>query len=185
MSEKNTKIGEPISKEELIKSPEFWTEYIRTELYEVVESYMSENKLNRTQLAHKLGVHKSYISQILNGESDHRISKLVDLSTRLGKAPYIYFKDMQQVLNDMEVNRSPYLDFKTLERKAIKCDLLNKAFSLSTKTNSNIPVQRASCENAMAKVTLYQEVMKDSIVRSKRKSFTTLFYSGKPSYCNG
>ncbi|MBP7209956.1 MAG: helix-turn-helix transcriptional regulator [Paludibacteraceae bacterium] len=57
---------------------------------------MKENNMNRTELAKKLNVSKGYINQILNGDSDHRISKLVELSLAIGFVPKIVFEDIEK-----------------------------------------------------------------------------------------
>lgn len=82
--------------EELLKTPEFWTSKIQIELYQKVEQYIEENNITRTELAKRLGVSKGYISQILNGDYDHRISKFVELSLFVGYKPQIYWESIEQ-----------------------------------------------------------------------------------------
>lgn len=53
---------------------------------------MEDNRINRTELAKRLGVSKGYISQVLNGDFDHRISKLVELALFIGYYPHITFE---------------------------------------------------------------------------------------------
>lgn len=89
-----------MNREELLKSPEFWTLEIQLELYRIITEYMETNKLNRSQLAEKLGFTKGYITQILNGEFDHRISKMVKLSLSVDRIPRIEFDKIEQVLFD-------------------------------------------------------------------------------------
>ena len=57
---------------------------------------MKDKKLNRSQLAKKLGVTKGYITQVLNGDFDHRISKLVDLSLAINKYMRYYNHERKQ-----------------------------------------------------------------------------------------
>ena len=104
-----------LTRQDLIVSPEFWIENIRTELYNIIQDYMDENGLTRKQLAEQLGVSKGYISQVLNGESDHRISKLVSLALMVGKAPYLYLKDVNKVLEEDAEGKNVYLDFEGME----------------------------------------------------------------------
>jgi transcriptional regulator with XRE-family HTH domain len=85
-----------MTREELISSREYWVVDIQTKLYEALEAYRSRHGLNRTQLAAELGFSKGYISQILNGDFDHRISKLVELSLKMGMVPDVQFKPMEQ-----------------------------------------------------------------------------------------
>jgi transcriptional regulator with XRE-family HTH domain len=76
-----------LTKKNLYKTPEFWTEEIQNEIYRQVNDFMKENKLNQNELAKKWGVSKGYISQILNGNCNFSVSKLVELSLSLDKFP--------------------------------------------------------------------------------------------------
>ena len=80
-----------ITNKELIETPEYWITRIQLDLYTQLQNYMKENGLNRTQLAEKLGVTKSYVTQILNGDFDHRLSKMVELSLAVGLIPKMEF----------------------------------------------------------------------------------------------
>ena len=80
-----------ITEKELRSTPEYWTTRIQLDLYNHLQNYMTENGLNRTQLAQKLGVTKGYVTKILNGDFDHRLSKLVELSLAIGFIPKIDF----------------------------------------------------------------------------------------------
>ena len=61
---------------------------------------MKANNLNRTQLAENLGVTKGYVSQVLNGDFDHKIGKLVELSLAIGLVPVVAFKPLEEVLEE-------------------------------------------------------------------------------------
>ncbi|MEZ4776500.1 MAG: helix-turn-helix domain-containing protein [Bacteroidia bacterium] len=74
-------------KEELKKYPEYWLEGIQNELFRQLHAYMEKEGLNQTQLATRLGVTKGYISQILNGNFNFTIKKLVELLLSIGKVP--------------------------------------------------------------------------------------------------
>ncbi len=130
MEHSKSKTKSRLTREELLQSPEFWIENIRTELFNMVQDYMDEHHMNRKQLAEKLGVSKGYISQVLNGESDHRLSKIVALATSLGKAPYFYLKDMDEVLQNDKKSKSVYIDFEALESKANRCDTMDKVLPI-------------------------------------------------------
>ncbi len=91
-----------ISNEKLLETPEYWTTRIQMDLYTHLQDYMKENGLNRAQLAQKLGVTKGYVTQVLNGDFDHRLSKLVELSLAVGLIPQLEFvpkKDLFQEIN--------------------------------------------------------------------------------------
>lgn len=117
---------------DLLVSSEFWEENIKTQIFNVVQEYMDDNNLNRKELAKEVGFSKGYISQVLNGDSDHRLSKLVTLALAANKVPYIYLKDLDQVLEQDQLGQSVFVDFEELERKANKCDVYERV-----QTNAN------------------------------------------------
>lgn len=88
-----------ISYKELLTTPEYWTTRIQLDLYKMMETYMESNNLSRADLANKLGVTKGYISQVLNGDFDHRLSKLVELSMAIGMIPQIRYIPMDKVFS--------------------------------------------------------------------------------------
>jgi len=88
-----------MKREELIQSKEYWIAKIQIDLFNEVESYMKANNITRAQFAEKLGVSKGYVSQILNGEADHRISKLVELALSIGLVPSVSFEKIQDLLH--------------------------------------------------------------------------------------
>lgn len=53
-----------------------------------------------TELANYLGCTKDYVSQLLNGNFDHKMSKIVELALALGKAPKLEFEDLNQYIKD-------------------------------------------------------------------------------------
>jgi transcriptional regulator with XRE-family HTH domain len=103
-----------MTRKELLSSNEYWIGEIQFHLFKIINEYMEENKINRTQLAEKFGFTKGYISQILNGEFNHRISKLVELALAVGKVPIIEFKDLDQIIID-DMNEKPE-EFKNIEQ---------------------------------------------------------------------
>ena len=87
-----------MEREELLKSKEYWFAKLQTQLFGIIETYRKNKNLNRTQLANELNVTKGYVSQVLNGDFDHRLSKFVDLSLSVGKVPFIEFKDLEELI---------------------------------------------------------------------------------------
>ena len=82
-----------------MKSPEYWVTGIQIELYNCAERFMEQHKLNRKQLALHLGVSKGYVSQLLNGDYDHKLSKLVELSLAFGYVPNMKFMPIQEFMS--------------------------------------------------------------------------------------
>jgi len=91
-----------MTREELIQSKEYWMAKLQIDLFNEVEDYMQTNNLNRTQFAEKLGVSKGYISQILNGEADHRMSKLIELTLAIGLIPNVTYENATDLLKREE-----------------------------------------------------------------------------------
>ncbi|WP_353076687.1 helix-turn-helix transcriptional regulator [Flavobacterium sp.] len=89
-----------MKREELLKSKEYWITKIQLDLFELINKYMKENNLNKTQLATKLGVSKGYITQILNGNFDHKISKLIELSLAFDRVPVLEYEKINDYLFD-------------------------------------------------------------------------------------
>lgn len=86
-----------MTREELLRCPEYWTTLIQNELYRQIESYMEEHNMNKSQLAEHLGCSRGYVTQLLNGDFDHKISKLVELSLAIGMVPTIDFRELEHV----------------------------------------------------------------------------------------
>jgi transcriptional regulator with XRE-family HTH domain len=87
------------------------------DLFNEVEKYLKDNNLNRAKLALQLGVSKGYITQVLNGDFDHRISKLVELALSIGVVPSVQYKNINNViLEDKEKNcDTPYEAFLAID----------------------------------------------------------------------
>jgi len=87
-----------MDRKQLLNSKEYWLSKIQIDLFNQVFNYLEKNNMNRSELAKKLGVTKGYISQVLNGDSDHRISKMVELSLAIGVIPDIRFKNLEEYI---------------------------------------------------------------------------------------
>lgn len=84
-----------ITRKELVTSKEYHLGNTQNKLYEEVKKYLAENDLNQTQFAEMLNVGKSYVSQVLRGNFDHKLSSFFDLSIKIGKIPDIKFVDVE------------------------------------------------------------------------------------------
>lgn len=89
-----------MDRKELLKSPEYWTASIQMELYRQIEAFMKEKNFNKTQLAEYLGCSKGYISQLLSGDFDHKLSKFIRLSLAIGKIPEVIFTDADEYIQE-------------------------------------------------------------------------------------
>lgn len=106
-----------MTREELITSREYWITKIQLDLFSQLKSYMHANNLSQSQLAEQLGVTKGYISQVLNGDFDHRISKLVDLALAIGYVPVITYEKPEKFV-DSEPTFQSVRPSKTVFKKA-------------------------------------------------------------------
>lgn len=90
-----------MTREELLKSPSYWTAGLQMELYRQILAFMESHDMNKTQLAEYLGCTKGYVTQLLNGDFDHKLSKFVELSLAINKIPEISFSDVDEyILSD-------------------------------------------------------------------------------------
>lgn len=89
-----------MNRKEVLKSPEYWTAKTQIELYNQAKSFMKETGRNQTQLADYLGVSKGYISQLLNGDYEHRLSKFFELSLAFGVIPQINFIPVEKYISE-------------------------------------------------------------------------------------
>jgi transcriptional regulator with XRE-family HTH domain len=80
---------------ELAKTRGYWLTKIQNELYDRLEQYREKNNWTRTELANHLGFTKGYLSQIMNGEFDHKLSKLIDLSLAVGLVPNLHLEEIE------------------------------------------------------------------------------------------
>lgn len=87
-----------MKRQDLLASPEYWTVQIQGQLLQEIHLKLESSGKTQSELANELGVSKGYISQILNGDYDHRISKFVELSLAIGKVPVIEFRNLTDVI---------------------------------------------------------------------------------------
>lgn len=91
------------SLKEKYASPEYWTQLIQILLYNKIQDYLDSHNMTKKEFAEKLGVSKGYVSQILNGDFDHKLSKLSELALACDLVPKIEFvpiKYAQEVVKD-------------------------------------------------------------------------------------
>ena len=92
------------TREELYLTVEYWLENLQNEIFSEVHTYMDENHMNKSQLAEKLGFSRSYVTQILNGEFNFSLKKLIELSLAINKAPSLEFEDLSRFIRKKEGN---------------------------------------------------------------------------------
>lgn len=87
-----------MSRKDFLNSPDYWIAKAQIDLYNCAEEFMRSNGMNRSQLAKHLGVSKGYVSQLLNGDYDHKLSKFIELALAFGYVPEISFKAVDEVV---------------------------------------------------------------------------------------
>ena len=95
-----------MNREELLRSEGYWIAKMQTDLYRELTGFMQRNNMNASQLAEYLGCSKGYVSQLLNGNFDHKISKMVELSLAIGKVPVVSFTDVSEYMFDSDKSYS-------------------------------------------------------------------------------
>ncbi|EMR00804.1 helix-turn-helix domain-containing protein [Cesiribacter andamanensis] len=98
-----------ISREELYQTPEYWLERIQNDIFRMVHVYMEERGLNQTALARELGVSKGYISQIVNGNFNFSLTKLIELSLALGVAPKVNLQESVAAYSQHQEKKLDYM----------------------------------------------------------------------------
>jgi transcriptional regulator with XRE-family HTH domain len=93
-----------ISKDKLLKHPNYLLTKYQGEIYRQLTAYMEEHGVSQKEVAEKLGVSTSYVNQILKGNFNYTLKKLVEISLLMGKVPFIQFVSFD--------------DYWALERKA-------------------------------------------------------------------
>ena len=96
-----------LKREELVNRPQFWLETIQNEVFRQVAEYLKDNNMTQNQFAEQLGVSKGYVSQVMKGEFNYTLKKLIELSLAVDKAPVIVFKPLNEVIQNEKEN----LDF--------------------------------------------------------------------------
>lgn len=89
-----------VTREELLKQPEYWTAQTQIMLYDQAAKFMERNNMNRSQLAEYLGVSKGYVTQLLSGDYNHRMSKFFELALAIGLVPIVDFVPIENVIEN-------------------------------------------------------------------------------------
>lgn len=91
-----------MDRKDVLNSPEYWTSKTQIELYNQAQKFMETTGKDRAHLAEYLGVSKGYVSQLLNGDYDHRMSKFFELALAFGVIPQIEFIPIEQYIKEDE-----------------------------------------------------------------------------------
>lgn len=89
-----------IKREKVLRSIEYWETSIQLDLFNAVNDYLERMNMSRSDFADRLNVHKSYVSQILNGNFNFSLRKLIELSLAVNRVPEIQFHDLDEYIDD-------------------------------------------------------------------------------------
>lgn len=132
-----------MNKEALTKkynSPAYWTQLIQLSLYDMIKSYLNSEGITQKEFASRIGVSKGYVTQILNGDFDHRLSKMVQLGIACGMVPKFEFVPMEhseQTLRDTYLKPTDW-HLSGQYTDTIKLERHNPFTPVSIPTNSYI-----------------------------------------------
>jgi transcriptional regulator with XRE-family HTH domain len=98
-----------LSKKELLSTPNYLLTKYQNEIFRQLVHYMESNNLSQKDIADKLGVSGSYISQVLNGNFNFTLKKLIELGLMMGKIPNLEFVTIDEFwFNEKEAqSKSP------------------------------------------------------------------------------
>lgn len=95
---------ETINRQQILDSAQYWVARTQISLFRLAVDFMHQHNMNRKQLAEYLGVTPGYVTQLLNGDYDHRLSKFFELALAFGVVPEIKFTPVQSLSMGTQVN---------------------------------------------------------------------------------
>lgn len=96
-----------ITREDLLKSSEYWTEIIQNKIYNDLAEYIQNNDIPNKHFVESLGISKGRVSQILNGGNlNFRIDTLVKLCLAIDKVPDFHLVDVNEFISKDSINTS-------------------------------------------------------------------------------
>jgi len=81
-----------------LETQEYLLTKYQNEIFRQLQEYMKVNNLTQQDMKKKMGVSSAYISQVLNGNFNFTLKKLIELGLAIGKVPKIEFVDNAEFL---------------------------------------------------------------------------------------
>jgi predicted XRE-type DNA-binding protein len=149
-----------ITREDLLKSSEYWTEIIQNKIFSELVEYIESNNISNEQLREILGVSKGRISQILSGNNlNFRIDSLVKLCLAINKVPDFHLADINDFIKKDEegstslvFNEVKYLLKSANEMLWYSPDLKNKITNLPTDRPTWLKSDKNADDNMILKI---------------------------------
>lgn len=120
---------------QLQQTPEYWTTQIQLGLLGLIQKYLDENKMKRVEFAKKIGVTKGYISQVMHGDYDHRISKMVELAMAVGYVPQVNFVPAERAFDENGLYEILNTSSKRTEQSDMENNRVEFYVNLNTKND--------------------------------------------------
>lgn len=73
------------------RSAPYWTQLIHLKIRSAVQTFIDENNLTQGKFAERLGESEGYVSQIMDGDFNQPLSKLVELALACNLVPRLDF----------------------------------------------------------------------------------------------
>ena len=89
-----------MTREEIIKSPDYWLAKVQIDLCGIVNDYMSKNKLSVKEMAGKASVKKKHIRKVLSADFNQPLEVLAKIALACGFAPIASFKPIKEVMEN-------------------------------------------------------------------------------------
>ncbi len=86
------------TRKELLSSPEYWFEDAQNTLFRELVTHLEKEEISQSELATRLGVTKGYVSQILKGNFNYTLKKLIEISLAIGMVPRVTYTPIDKVL---------------------------------------------------------------------------------------
>jgi len=146
-----------ISKKELLSTPNYLLTKYQNEIYRQLVTYMESNKLSQRDVADKLGVSDSYISQVLNGNFNFTLKKLIELGLFMNKIPCLEFitfnefwlREKESLIKNPTISINLNMSIQVIPFKAspfISTTEKGNQYSKEVKSNlQNIPLDEFEC----------------------------------------
>ncbi len=80
-----------VENNDLLNYPNYLLSTYQLEIYRQLGLYMEEHNLKSKDIAAKLAVSNSYVSQIMRGNFNFTLKKLIELGLAIDKVPYLEF----------------------------------------------------------------------------------------------
>lgn len=107
------------TKERLVRGEGYWMETIQQSIHEALVGYMEQHGLNQTELAHRLGFTRGYVSQLMNGNFNLSQRKIVQLLLKLDMVPDLRIRSVDSYLASLKANEVKLMVLQESERYSV------------------------------------------------------------------